>query len=163
MHLLRDRRCRVARGRSLRRPALQQRRTGEASTEIDPRELLAQADEKLSEDDYAEARRLFLEVAKKWPKEKIAADAHFGLGETYFRERKCKEALFEYGKVMQQFPTSKPAPNAYLRSSECFTRLQMFPEAKLALEEVVKEYPDSAAATEAKAKLKDAPSSGKRR
>ena len=119
----------------------------------DKKEFLALAQEKAKAGDMTLARQLYSEFLKKWPKDALAADAHFGLGETYFTEDKCREALFEYGKLLQEYPKAEATPNAYLRSSDCFKKLKMQEESRLALEELVKGYPKSEAAKTAKARL----------
>lgn len=119
----------------------------------DPKEYLKLADDTVKGGDLDLGRKLYTELMKKWPKDDVSGDAHFGLGETYFNEKKCREALYEYGKVIQDFPKSKSAPTAYLRSSDCFKELKMTPEAKVALEELVKQHPKSDAAKTAKTKL----------
>jgi tol-pal system protein YbgF len=119
----------------------------------DPKGFLKLADDKARAGDLPLARQLYNEFLKKWPKEPSAGDAHYGLGETYFTDDKCREALYEYGKVIQEFNSSKAVPNALLRSASCFQKLKMTPESKLALEEVVSKHPKSDAAKEAKQKL----------
>lgn len=118
----------------------------------DAKEFLALAQSKAT-GEPAIARRLYDEFLRKWPKHELTGEAHFGLGEIYFKDDKCREALFEYGKVIQEFTKSKSAPDAYLRSSDCFAKLKMNDEARLALEEVVKSHPKSVAAKSAKTKL----------
>lgn len=119
----------------------------------DPKEYLKLAEDTVKGGDVELARRLYTELMKKWPKDELVGDAHFGLGETYFNEKKCREALYEYGKVIQDFPRAKSAPTAYLRSSDCFSNLKMIAEAKMALEELLKQHPKSDAAKVAKTKL----------
>ncbi len=119
----------------------------------DKKEFLALAQEKAKAGDVTLARQLYSEFLKKWPKDALAAEAHFGLGETYFTEDKCREALFEYGKLLQEYPKADSTPNAYLRSSDCFKKLKMQEESRLALEELVKGYPKSEAAKTAKSRL----------
>jgi tol-pal system protein YbgF len=119
----------------------------------DKKEVLALAQEKAKAGDVTLARQLYSEFLKKWPKDALAADAHFGLGETYFTEDRCREALFEYGKLLQEYPKAEATPNAYLRSSDCFKKLKMQEESRLALEELVKGYPKSEAAKTAKSRL----------
>ncbi|WNG38687.1 tetratricopeptide repeat protein [Archangium violaceum] len=119
----------------------------------DKKEFLALAQEKAKGGDVAVARQLYSEFLKKWPKDALAAEAHFGLGETYFAEDKCREALFEYGKLLQEYPKADSTPSAYLRSSDCFKKLKMQEESRLALEELVKGYPKSDAAKTAKTRL----------
>jgi TolA-binding protein len=122
----------------------------------DPKEFLKLAEEKAKAGETDVARKLFAEYLKKWPREDGAGDAHYNLGEIYFNEQKCREALYEYGKVLQEFlQKTRSAPTAYLRSSDCFKELKMLPEAKLSLEELQKTFPKSDAAKTAKQKLAD--------
>lgn len=118
----------------------------------EPKEFLKLAAEK-TKDDAELGRKLYNEFLKKWPRDEGVGEAHFGLGESYFGEKKCREALYEYGKVIQDHPKSRPAPTAYLRSADCFKELKMVPEAKLALEEVQRQHPKSDAAKTAKQRL----------
>ena len=119
----------------------------------DKKEFLALAQEKAKAGELALARQLYSEWMKKWAKDPLMGEAHFGMGETYYAESKCREALFEYGKVIQDFPKTPSAPDAYLRSSDCFAKLKMAEESRLALEELVKSFPKSDAAKTAKTKL----------
>lgn len=119
----------------------------------DPKEFLKLADEKAKAGDLPLARQLYNDFLKKWPREPSAGDAHFGLGETYFTDDKCREALYEYGKVIQEFAASRAVPQALLRSADCFKKLKMVAESKLALEEVVAKHPKTDAAKSAKVKL----------
>jgi len=119
----------------------------------DKKEFLALADTQAREGERALARQLYGEFLKKWPRDPLTGEAHFGLGETYYADDKCREALFEYGKVLQEFTRSTSAPAAYLRSSECFQKLKMNEEAKLALEELIRSHPRSTQAKTAKTRL----------
>lgn len=119
----------------------------------DKKQFLQLAEEKAKGSEPALARQLYAEFLKKWPKDELTGEAHFGLGETYFTEEKCREALFEYGKVIQEFGKTRSAPQAYLRSADCFQKLKMNDESRLALEEVLRQYPKSDAAKQAKARL----------
>ncbi|MFL5322181.1 MAG: tetratricopeptide repeat protein [Myxococcaceae bacterium] len=136
----------------------------------DKKDFLKLADDKAKAKDFVLARQLYGEWLKKWPKDELAGEAHYGMGVTYADDGKCREALFEFRKVIEEFQKTKSAPDAYLRSSECFAELKMAPESRLALEEVVKSYPKTDAAKTAKAKLteldkaakKATPASGKK-
>jgi TolA-binding protein len=120
----------------------------------DPREFLKLADDKVKSD-VELSRRLYTEFMKKWPRDELVGEAHFGLGETWFTDGKCREALYEFGKVIQEFAKTKSAPLAYLQSSDCFNQLKMASESKMMLEELVKQFPKSEQAKTAKTKLAD--------
>jgi tol-pal system protein YbgF len=119
----------------------------------DKKEFLALAQQRAKAGELPLARQLYSEFMKKWAKDPLIGEAHFGMGETYFTEEKCREALFEYGKVIQDHPKTPSAPEAYLRSSDCFAKLKMKEESRLALEELVKSHPKSDAAKTAKTRL----------
>ncbi|MGV3625386.1 MAG: tetratricopeptide repeat protein [Archangium sp.] len=119
----------------------------------DPKEFMKLANEKASAGDASTARALYAEFMKKWPRDEQVGEAHFQLGESFFGEQKCREALYEYGKVIQEYAKAKSAPMAYLHSADCFKQLKMTDESRLALEELVKSYPRSDAAKTAKTKL----------
>lgn len=129
------------------------RKAEELPRPADKKDFLALAQRQQQEGEAGVARQLYGEFLKKWPRDPLAGEAHFGLGEGYLAENKCREALFEYGKVVQEFPRAPSAPRAYLRSSECFRTLKMNDEARLALEEVIRLHPKSEAAKAARAQL----------
>lgn len=119
----------------------------------DPKEFLKLAAEKAKGGEPDVARKLYTEFLKKFPRDESVGEAHFALGELFFGEQKCREALYEFGKVIQDYAKTKSAPVSYLRSSDCFKQLKMNDEARLALEELVKSFPKSDAAKTAKTRL----------
>lgn len=119
----------------------------------EPKEFLQLATEKQKGGEIVLARQLYNEFLKKWPRDESVGEVHYALGDTYQDEDRCREALYEYGKVISDFGKSKVAPSAYLRSSECFKKLKLNSEAKLALDELLKQYPKSDAAKTAKLRL----------
>ncbi len=148
-----EKRLLALKGEEALKEAEARKKAEELKRPTDKKEFLALAQERARGGDVAVARQLYSEFLKKWPKDALVAEAHFGLGETYFAEDKCREALFEYGKLLQDYPKSDATPNAYLRSSDCFKKLKMQEESRLALEELVKGYPKSEAAKTAKTRL----------
>lgn len=118
----------------------------------DPKAYLALAND-TAKTDAALAQKLYGELLKKWPKAAEAGDAHFAVGEHHYGADRCREAIYEYGKVIIDFPKAKGAPEAYLHSSDCFVKLKMYDEAKQTLEELSKNFAKSEAAKQVKAKL----------
>jgi tol-pal system protein YbgF len=136
--------------------AATRRRTEELkqqSAKASPQELLALAAERSGANQEAEARMLYADFLARFPRDPLLPRALYGLGQSYQREQKCREALYEYQKVVQGHGKSAQAPEALLSSSECFAQLKMTQESRLALETVVQDYPRSPSATEAKARL----------
>lgn len=117
-------------------------------------EFLKLADSKASGGDPLLAQQLYQEWLKKWPKDPLAAQAHYNLGRIYQQQSHHREAISEFGEVASNFKKSAQAPAALLASSESFAALGMNDLAKKALEAVVAEYPKSAEAKVAHEKLK---------
>jgi tol-pal system protein YbgF len=114
---------------------------------------LAQAQEAKGE--KAVARALYDDFVKRWPSDPRAADAHFRLGELWFGDKRYREAILAYGKVVQDFPRSDKAPDALLRTGESMQALDLRDDARRLFEEVVSRYPRSTAAQRAKIRLQD--------
>jgi len=133
--------------------ALARRKFEELKKPTDKKAYLKLANDQLQAGEVLVARQLYAEFIKKWGKDDLAPEAHYGLGETFYREDRCREALAEFGRVVQEYPRTKSAPDAYLHSADCFKKLKMSNESRLALEEVIRVHPRSPAAKEAKLKL----------
>ena len=119
----------------------------------DKKEFFSLAQAKQKSGDTAVSRALYVDFIKKYPRDELAGDAHFQLGESYFIEDKCAEALPEYGQLVKSFPNSKSMPIALLHSADCFVRLKNIDAAQAALDQVIKRYPGTDAAKKAKARL----------
>lgn len=112
---------------------------------------LAQAQEAKGE--RVVARDLYDQYARKYPSDPRTADAHFRIGEILFGDKRYREALLEYGKVVQEFPRSDKAPDALQRTGESMLALDLRDDAKGLFQEVLKRYPKSSAAQRARAQL----------
>ncbi len=128
----------------------------------DKREFFQLAQSKAKAGDIETARALYLDFARKWPKDDLAGDAHFAVAESYYAQDNCPEALPEYGQLIKNFGKSRSVPLAYVRSGDCFARLKNPEAARLAYEQVLKDYPKSSEAKLAQkglSNLKKAPAS----
>ncbi len=114
---------------------------------------LAQKQEQAGEKGVA--RELYEEYVKKWPADPRAADARFRLGEIAFGDKRYREAVLAFGKVVQDFPRSDKAPDALLRAAEAMLALDLKDDAKAMFREVVSRFPKSSAARKAKVRLAD--------
>src|SRR5215472_9630087 len=126
----------------------------------DKKEFFALAQSKAKSGDVQTARALYLEFARKWPKDDLAGDAHFAVAESFYGQDNCPEALPEYGQLIKSFGKSKSVPLAYVRSGDCFARLKNTDAAKLAYEQVIKDYPKSSEAKMAQKGLSSLKKSG---
>lgn len=138
------------------------KKTSQLKVPGDRNELFAMAQDQEAKGERAVARELYQEILKRWPTTARAADAHFRIGEIYFGDRKYREAILEFGKVIQDFPKSDKAPDALFRTGESMAALDLREDAKKLFEEVRKRYPQSLAAKRAKARLSES-AKGKKR
>lgn len=120
----------------------------------DKGEFLKLAEAKAAAGETELAVKLYNELLQKWPRDPVAASAHYALGRMAQDQKHEREALSEYGEVIKSFGKSDKAPPALLRSSECFAALGMADASHLALEKLVKDYPKSQEAKIAKERQK---------
>ena len=122
---------------------------------------LAMAQEQAGE--RAVARQLYDEYVTKWPTDPRAADAWFRMGEISYGEKRYREAVLSYGKVVQDFPRSDKAPDALLRTGEAMLALDLRSDAKAIFEDVVKRHPKTTAAKKASARLAEMSKNSKKK
>jgi TolA-binding protein len=149
-----DEKLAAAKGSDALKQLQAQKEAAQLKRPTDKVEYLKLADEKAASGDAALASTLYGEWLQKWPKDPLAASAHYSLGKLDQDQNHHREALSEFGEVAKNFSKSDKAPPALLRSSESFAALGMADASRLALEALVKDYPKSQEAKIAKERLK---------
>ena len=120
----------------------------------DKKELLSYAIKVSHEGQANEARGVFRDIIKQWPKDPGITDAaYFYLGETYANEKKCNSAVPEYIQVIEKFTTSDYIDDAYYHIGLCSIELGNLEDAQIFLNEVVTKYKKSPLVKAAKSKL----------
>lgn len=102
---------------------------------------------------YAIARTSFSEFLKKYPKSKLANNAGFWIGETYYREKNYDKAIASYRQVIEQYPEGAKVPASLLKMGMSFQQLGDLKKAKILFTTLIEEYPKSPEATNAKQRL----------
>ncbi len=100
------------------------------------------------------ARQLFEEYIKRFPKGKWIGQAHFWIGESYFKEKKYEEAILSYQKLIELESWHPLKPSAMLRQALSFKALGDVEAYKILLKKIINQYPNSKEAQEAKKLLK---------
>jgi len=95
----------------------------------------------------------FREVIQKYPDAPDAAQAQFQIGEAYFAQGKCREAIPEYQKLITTYKTSERLPEAYYAQGMCYLDLNQRPQAQRMFETVIKQFPNATQALMATQKL----------
>ncbi|MBI1890447.1 MAG: tol-pal system protein YbgF [Burkholderiales bacterium] len=103
--------------------------------------------------DYRSAGASFADFLRRYPQSGLAPSAQYLLGNTYYAQRDCKNAISAQQAVVKNFPTSPKAADALLNISTCYIELKDKNSAKKALESLLSQYPDTPAAQTAKERL----------
>lgn len=104
--------------------------------------------------DYAGARGAFEEFLKRYPESKECDNAHFWIGETYYREERYEKAILEYQNVIDKYPGTNKMPAALLKQGMAFNKIKDDINARLVLKRLVRDFPASPEAKEAGKLLK---------
>ena len=120
----------------------------------DKEELLAHAEALEKQKRLADARGVYREVIKRWPREIGSTDvAYYRLGDTYMAESNYRDALQEYIKVVEQFADGKLVDNAYYQIGLCSMELGNLEDAEVFFNEIVTRYKKSPLVKSASARL----------
>jgi len=95
--------------------------------------------------EYENAEMTFAAFLKKNPKNKMAPDATYYLGESYFQRGRQREAAEQYLKVSTQYANSTRAPDAMLRLGQSLYALGAKEQACATFGEIPRKYPNASA------------------
>ncbi len=101
---------------------------------------------------YDAARNRFYQYLKnqRGPK---APEARYYLADSFYQEKRYREAAVEFNKVVNLHPKNVLAPSALLRQALSYEQLQQKENYRIALKKLVKDYPNSPEAREARKRL----------
>jgi tol-pal system protein YbgF len=112
----------------------------------------------LKEKRIGEARRMFERFIKEYPKESLASNSYFWIGESYYSEKKYEDAILAYEDFLKKYPNHDKARGAMLKQGYAFIELGGNKN-KLAgkdiLENLIEKYPKSKEAAFAQKKIKE--------
>jgi tol-pal system protein YbgF len=112
----------------------------------------------LEKKDHRSAIARFRDFLKKYPKSKLAASAHYRIGESHYALREFEQAIIEFDAVRTQYPQNEKAPAALLRQAFAFAELGENSNARVLLQELTEKYAQTPEAVQAKLRLKSLPS-----
>lgn len=113
----------------------------------------------LADQGYSSARAAFQQLLSDFPLDPRAADAQFGIGETYAGDAMYAEAYRAYEVVVTRWATSAVAPRALFRAGQVAQDHKEYPKARAYYERVRKEYASSDEARAAQRQLQGLPRS----
>ncbi len=109
----------------------------------------------LEQKNYDKSIKEFKKFIQENPKDGLAGNAQYWIGEGYYSKSDWPKAITEFQKVPDQYPNSSKKCDALLKQSMAFTNMKDASNAKLFLQETQSQCPGSPAADKAKKLLKD--------
>ena len=101
---------------------------------------------------YSEARRLFEDFSKTYPKNQLADNAIYWIANCYFKEKNYEKSISVFEDLINEFPESNKAPDAHYVQALAFLELNEPLTAKIILETLIQNFPSSQAASMARTK-----------
>lgn len=102
---------------------------------------------------HAESRAVFSAFLKSYPADKLANNARYWIGESYYSERAFESALKFFEEVANKYPDDNKAPDCLLKAGLSYIEINNKEKARESLERLVRRYPASEAAEKAKKTL----------
>ena len=106
-----------------------------------PRESLDLGIAYLQRRDYALAEETFRGFLTRYPSDRLAAEAQFGLGESLFQRQSYQEAANAFVALSKKYETSPKAPEALLRLGQSLAAMNERELACVAFGDVGRKYP----------------------
>ena len=119
-----------------------------------PEALYQQGLDAMKGGDVVKARELFTKFLDQNPKHKLAANAHYWLGETYYSEKNYEQAILEFQEVIKNFPEKDKVPAAMLKQGMAFKEMGDSKSSLYIYKKLTEEYPKSEEAKIAREKLR---------
>ena len=95
--------------------------------------------------EYENAEKGFAGFLEKNPKNKLASDAIYYLGESFYQRGRHPEAAEQYLRISTQYANSPRAPQALLRLGQSLSSLGAKEQACAAYGEIARKYPNAPA------------------
>jgi tol-pal system protein YbgF len=91
--------------------------------------------------DYAAAERTFRDFLDRFPSDRLAADANYWLGESFYLRRQYQDAAEAYLVVTTKYENASRAPDALLRLGQSLAAIRQKEMACASFAEVGRKYP----------------------
>lgn len=108
----------------------------------------------IKQGDAVAASRQFQDFLQSHPDSKLAPNAWYWLGESYYITQNYALALKSFDILNQRFPDSGKAPDALLKTAYCHIELKEVDKGKKELEQLIAKYPSHPVAEMARGRLR---------
>ncbi|MDD2540148.1 MAG: tol-pal system protein YbgF [Desulfuromonadaceae bacterium] len=104
--------------------------------------------------DVVTAREQFTKFLDQNPKNELAANAYYWIGETYYTEKNYDSAILSYQEVIKNYPGKDKVVAAMLKQAMAFNAIKDTKSARFVLKKLIEGFPKSEEAKKAKVLLK---------
>lgn len=119
----------------------------------DEQQLFRGATAQYSKGEFEQALRGFQDLLDQYPNSRLADDAQYMIGESYYGMKEYVDAVTEYDHVIKRYPDSDRVPGARLKKAFSLTALGKKGQAVVELQQIVQRYPSSKEAQIARQRL----------
>ncbi|MCM2313853.1 MAG: tol-pal system protein YbgF [Thermoanaerobaculia bacterium] len=119
----------------------------------DPIEVYQSAYRDYQRGNYDLARQGFDDFVKANPQSDLADNAMYWIGETYFAQKKHRDAIAMFDRVINEYPKSDKVPSALLKKGLAYIEMGEKAQGVVQLQYVIHEHPGSREATLARQRL----------
>jgi tol-pal system protein YbgF len=106
----------------------------------------------VKDQNFEEAERVLNAFIQAYPKNPLAANAHYWLGRTYFVRQNFKQAAFTFAEGFQKYPGSDKAPANLLNLGMSLAQMKQTKEACTAFTRLLKNFPKATSAVKRRVK-----------
>lgn len=103
--------------------------------------------------DYKAAAVALADFTRRYPQSGYAPNAQYMLGNSYYAQRDCRNAITAQQAVVKNFPDHAKAPDALLNIATCQLEMKDRAATRKTLESLLAKYPEAPAAGTAKERL----------
>lgn len=133
---------------------LEEQKKKQLPAAVTPEVLYQQGYDALKGGERAKAREIFASFLLQFPKQPLAANAQYWIGESYYSEKNWEQAVLEFQEVIKNYPSSEKTPAAMLKQGMAFRELGDNKSAAYIMRKLVEEHPKSEEAKTAREKYK---------
>lgn len=127
-----------------------------ATQTTDPKALYEAAYSDYVRGSYDLAIRQFQEYLQTFPDTDLSDNAAYWIGECYYRQRKFKQAISAFDRVLESYSTSDKVPSAMLKKGYSHLELGEKAPGQAQLQKVIRDFPKSDEASLARQRLREA-------
>ena len=128
---------------------------GGGGSGADPKSLYDAAYNDYLKGNYDLSLREFQEYLANFPSTDLSDNATYWIGESYYRQRRFRQAIDQFDAVLSRYPRSEKVPGALLKKGYSHLELGERSQGVVQLQHVIRQYPTSDESNLARQRLRE--------